>query len=486
MVGRILEMPRIDPNVLATVKATHPPLLQIYQENHKELCRPNLFLRKPSEKYSGKLLRPLHFAAMSGHTEITELLLGNNNTDVFTATKPTPLDYSIVNRHFQVAARLLLDDLGRSVYPINRNARWKVFDTVLCLAEGPDDKIIANRLLTLLQQVIPPILPVQPIAVVDGIRIELLITVAAMENQHEIIRHILKWNPEVNANFTSEWNNKRYRGLQATPLHFAVLKQHKDAVRVLLTHLPLDPNAEDSSSRTPLQIATTEISDPNIRNEIEKLLMGRPEVKEFVDRLYRDRQVFVDAANALLVGAALIASVTFAGWLQPPLGYTTYYDFPEPPPAPPSTYESFAAVKQHATVQAFWFFNSLSFFFAIATVLTGAIAAMPSLENAFIGTVVKSVKKTLIHASFLLAISVVCVLCAFATAGFAVLPPRGKYKWSMISTVAIGAFVCFICLGFFLWKLSEPIHSRLSLKELASKRLAPICWRLFTYLTGYS
>jgi ankyrin repeat protein len=143
IVQRIL--PLVDPNATATVTATHPPDLLVYEEHHKQLCRPNLFSRKPSEKYSGRPLRPLHFAAMSGHTEITRLLLGNNNTDVFTATTPTPLDYSIVNRHFEVAAMLLLDDLGRTVLPMNRNGRWKVFDTVLYLAEGPDDKIIASQ-----------------------------------------------------------------------------------------------------------------------------------------------------------------------------------------------------------------------------------------------------------------------------------------------------------------------------------------------------
>ncbi|KAH9536358.1 hypothetical protein CY35_17G103400 [Sphagnum magellanicum] len=460
MVRRILQRPGIDPNVRATVKATHPEKLQVYQENHKELCRPNLFSRKPSEKYSGMTFRPLHFAAMSGHTEITELLLNNQNTNVFPARIPTPLDYSIVNRHFQVAAKLLLDGQRRSVQPMNRNQMWDVFDTVLCLAEGPDDKTIANQLLTQLEDLTTPNPPFQPITV-GYTRIELLITVAAMENRHEIIRHILKWSPEVNANFTSQCNDNLYRGLIATPLHFAVLQQHKDAVRELLTHLPLDANTEDSYFRTPLEINTKTLPDSSTRREIERLLMGRPEVKEFVDRMYRDRQVFVDAANALLVGAALIASVTFAGWLQPPLGYTTYYDYPESLPAPPGTYESFAAVKQHAAVRAFWFFNSLSFFFAIATVLTGANAAMPSLENEFIGTVVKSVRETLIHASILLAISVACVLGAFVTAGFAVLPRAAKYNWSMISTVAIGLSVCLICLACFLCKLPEPICLRL-------------------------
>jgi len=390
-----------------------------------------------------------------------------------------PPKWHHVGLAFQVAAKFLLDVHGRTTEPMGDDEKWNIFDTVLCLAEGPDDMTTANALLSKLQELTMP--SVLCITVFDRTRIEQLITVAAKKNRHKIIRHILKWRPEVNANCKSQWNFNNH-DLEATPLHFAVLEERVDAVRALLTHLLLDASTEDSSFRTPLEIATTQITDVNTRREIERLLMGRPEVKEFVDRLYRDRQVFVDAANALLVGAALIASVTFAGWLQPPLGYTPYYEYPESLPAPPSTYESHAAVKQHAAVQAFWFFNSLSFFFAIATVLTGANAAMPSLENAFIGTVVKSVKRNLIYASILLAISVASVLGAFASVGFAVLPPAAKYNWSMISTVAIGVLVCIICLACFLLKLSEPILSRLSLPALTWKLLAPICLPLYTLL----
>jgi hypothetical protein len=104
----------------------------------------------------------------------------------------------------------------------------------------------------------------------------------------------------------------------------------------------------------------------------------------------------VDAANALLVGAALIASVTFAGWLQPPLVYIPDYNFSQPFPAPPQTPESYAAVEQHPNVKEFWVFNSLSFFLAIATVLAGADVALPNLQHDFIGRVVKSVERALI------------------------------------------------------------------------------------------
>jgi len=436
VVRQLLQLPerQIDPNVRATLRVSHPDELQEYEENHKHLCRPDLFSKAPTEQYSGKDLTPLHLAAMRGHTEIARLLLDRPNTEVFTdTTGRSPLDYSIVNRHFQVAAELLMNPKGRTMEPMSDNERWEMFDKVLCLAEGPDDKTTAKALLTKLVDSTNRSVPITDFGLDHS---KLLITVAAMENRHKIIRHILKWEPEVNTNFKSEWDDNR--GLEATPLHFAVLGEHVDAVRALLTHLPLDANVEDSSSRTPLQIATE--SNRNVMREIEKLLMERPEVKELVDRLYRDRQVFVDAANALLVGAALVASVAFASWLQPPRGYTSN--------------ESDVAVKGHPTLQAFVLFNGFSFFFAIATVLASAYAAMPSLQQAFIGTVVKSVRKTLIVASIFLSISVFCVLGAFATAGFAVLPPSIKYNWSMWVTAIIGGIVCVMWLVAFVWKLS--------------------------------
>jgi hypothetical protein len=302
---------------------------------------------------------------------------------------------------------------------------------VLCLAEGPDDKTTAVELFTKLVDSVE-----RPALCTDfGLgHVELLITVAAMKNRHNIIRHILKWKPEVNADFKSKWPDKP--GLLATPLHFAVLGQHLDAVRALLTHLPLDASVEDSEFRTPLQIAAESTED--VMRAIEKLLMERPAVKEFVDRLYRDRQVFVDAANALLVGAALVASAAFASWLQPPRGYTPK--------------ESVVAVEGHPTLKAFVQFNALSFFSAIATVLACTHATIPSLKQRFIGRVVKSVRRALIVASILFSFSIVCVLGAFATAGFAVLPRSREYTWSLWGGTIILGIGCIVWIVAFILK----------------------------------
>ncbi|CAK9218988.1 unnamed protein product [Sphagnum troendelagicum] len=182
-----------------------------------------------------------------------------------------------------------------------------------------------------------------------------------------------------------------------TALLYAIEAGNMDVVKTLCEDKLncLRANEENSDEKNPLQIVAEANNNPSMK-AIEKVLLEQPEVKDFVDRLYRDRQVFVDAANALLVGAALIGSVTFAGWLQPPVVYTTYYDFSQSFPAPPSTYESYATVKHRSSVKAFWVFNSLSFFFAIASVLAGADASMPNLKDAFVGRVVKSVRSALI------------------------------------------------------------------------------------------
>ena len=218
---------------------------------------------------------------------------------------------------------------------------------------------------------------------------------------------------------------------------------------------------EDRFGYTPLEIAIN-----NKYKDIEKSLLTVPDVKESVDYLYRDRQVYVDAANAILVGAALIASVTFAGWLQPPLGFTPNYQFPQPYPAPPHTYEQFVAIEGHRSILSFMVFNSLSFFFAISTIIAGADAAFP-IQDSYIGRSVKSVRFSLKWASVTFILSILFVLGAFASAGFAILPPLPKFERSMILTVTLGTVVCAITLSkFLLFRLSRRL--RASAKETAN------------------
>ncbi|CAK9230866.1 unnamed protein product [Sphagnum troendelagicum] len=523
VVELLLTVPSMDANVAATVNASSPSGLKPWEPDHLDLCRPDLFSKAPKEVPTAANLTPLHFAAMDGHTEIVDLLLKWPGIHVAPLdTKGlTPFDYSIQNSHSGVVKLLLekLENVGElftfcnewlapldhsvrkgdlevvkllveKVEPftsLNCEKQISMFENLLHMAKEHNKKEIAVYLLDTLG------LRTQPLVrtiTQSSSHESMLLAVAASKNYVTIIRYVLKWHPEVDANASIELVAEK--DLVASPLHFAALGGHVEAVKELLPHHNLDVNATDNKDRTPLLCAIKEnklgvvkalcFDDPEKRirateeytdgrtpiqiateanmKDIEKVLLERPEVKDFLDRLYRDRQVLVDAANALLVGAALIASVTFAGWLQPPLGYIPDYEFSQPFPAPPQAPESYAAVKNHTTVKAFWVFNSLSFFFAIATVLAGADAALPNFQDSFIGRRVKSVERALIRATILLVISVVCVLGAFASAGFAVLPPLLKYDTSMIITVCLGGTICMLTLANIIWKLSTPIRMR--------------------------
>jgi hypothetical protein len=248
-----------------------------------------------------------------------------------------------------------------------------------------------------------------------------------------------------------------------TPLHLASLLGHASVVKALCedTRGRLRANMEDGSGRgiTALQIATEMKHD-----EIVKTLLERTEVVKQVEGLYRDRQVHVDAANAILVGAALIASVTFAAWLQPPLGYSAFFgsaSIEVGAPSPSGIYPSFVSVAGHPIMQIFWFFNSMSFFFAIATLMVGASAARPPKRGIFIGEVVRSLRSSLSLAYILLTVSVGCVMGAFASAGFLVLPPIPKYMVNMGVTVGIGVTVVFLA-----WTSSKVLYV---LKKIVQK-----------------
>ncbi len=274
--------------------------------------------------------------------------------------------------------------------------------------------------------------------------------------------------------FEVDLNNRNRQG--QTPLHFVTTKCYPDVVKVLCkTKQRLRANLEDGRGKTPLQYAKEHHQTCNTKlkkhfnikdildkqckkklDEIANILMEHSDVKDFLERQYRDRQVFIDAANALLVGGALIAGITFASWLQPPLGYTTYYQFPQSSPgAPPTTFESFAALELHYILRLFWVFNTLSFFFAIATVISGAKAAFPDLDAIFIVEALHSVRKELQFTSTFLVCSVVTVLGSFVCPGFVVLPPIHRDTKNMKISVAIGLIVCSWTIFKFLVKLEK-------------------------------
>ncbi|BBN01520.1 hypothetical protein MPTK1_2g08060 [Marchantia polymorpha subsp. ruderalis] len=217
----------------------------------------------------------------------------------------------------------------------------------------------------------------------------------------------------------------------STALHWAAHSGATDVVRCFIDaskHRTVRMTEEDLDGSTALQITAEDMVN---QEDIHKMLLELHEVKVHVDRLYRDRQVFVDAANAMLVGAALISSVTFGGWLQPPLGYVRYSQFSA----------DYAAVEQHLSVRLFWIFNSFAFYLAMATVISGAGCVLP-MNTFHIKRAVRRIRYMLNFTSFLLGLSILFVLAAFTAAGFACLPPIQEQQARMRLTTLIGLIVC--------------------------------------------
>lgn len=181
--------------------------------------------------------------------------------------------------------------------------------------------------------------------------------------------------------------------------------------------------------------------------EIQNVLMECDRVKLYIEKMYNDRQVFMDAANAILVGGALIAGITFASWLQPPLNYTSYSGEGYASLTPTSTASNlnYVDVEHNMALRAFWVFNALAFYFAIGTVVYSIQSVLPK-NYIFIKRVMEKLRTNVHVAAMFLMCSAYCVIIAFAIAGTIVLTPQLKYQWYMIVPTIVGGIGCILSL----------------------------------------
>jgi hypothetical protein len=255
---------------------------------------------------------------------------------------------------------------------------------------------------------------------------------AVRMGRHDIVKllidrdYIVDLNEASNVRGLLDNADVKSYGWYQTPLALAVLSGHCEVVNRLCeaTKGGLNAVAHYPKGIMVLQMAyekghkkdrgnSSEPFNPKPWGRIWNILMERPEIHREVKKLTEARKVHVDAINAILVGTALIVTATFAGWLCPPLGYSSL----------PGTDGPFASVEGHPILESFWVFNSLSFFFAIAAFMVGANVALPPRRREYIGFEVRSVQWKLGLAYYLVSVAVFFVIGVFASAGFAVLPP---------------------------------------------------------------
>ncbi|KAG0631675.1 hypothetical protein M758_1G271500 [Ceratodon purpureus] len=294
---------------------------------------------------------------------------------------------------------------------------------------------------------------------------------AKRENCFQVLKELLS-SPDLDVNSHGVYGK--------TPLHLAVAKSDVAVVRLLCTEVGerLRANEVDDKDKTPLEIAVENLKSfsetaeavriaikadktksqeekkrameadidkkkETAMRQIEMLLLDRGDVQDYMDRLFRDRQMYVDASNSLLVGAALIAGAAFVGWLQPPSGYTDE-----------------GVVKTSTSALCFFLFNALAFFGGMGAVISGADGALLD-EETFIRAALETTRSALMWTISLLIISVVCVLGAFVSAGVVVFPlDTTKRKICFFLTLVVGVVMCFLSVSKFAIKVLKKMKNR--------------------------
>ena len=209
-------------------------------------------------------------------------------------------------------------------------------------------------------------------------------------------------------------------------------KMHKqEMVECRMRFKKPSPRVMDGAGMTAFHIAF------NQKNEVMmQTLRRQKEFNEYEDKLLKDREVYVQSLNAILVGAALIASITFAGWLQVP-----------------------SHVFGSSEMIIFWITNSLSFISAVAA-MGWSIGILLLTPTIYIGQVVFELQRGIMYIACFLVFSLMGTIVAFTTAGFAASgdqAPQPEYKIVMGTVAGLGGLVCVAILTYYIRQVK--LHS---------------------------
>lgn len=344
----------------------------------------------------------LHFAAAYGHTRVLKLLLEQSGIPVNACDLEglTPLVHSVIRAHLEVV-QSLLEYVRNTIQVPEQMVQLLTKLLAIATRHGVTHRAVALYLIDCIESLLETSLGKFQSTIVHW---------AAKNGNSELIELILPWRPdEANA-----MNEKKQ-----TPLHVAATYGTIETVRSLCRENGWRLRAADVDKSG--CIALNYAFERKGMYEMRNLLMRRADVKEYMDRVY---SLEINTLNALFVGSALFASVTFMGWLQPPLGFQPDFNTPSKnSAAPPGSFLSFAVVEGNTNVRLFFIFNCLSFMFSLVTIFRGTEALASSRKRLVTGYVPRRMRSSVRQCFWYFVLSTSFIIAAFDQAGRAVIPP---------------------------------------------------------------
>ena len=157
---------------------------------------------------------------------------------------------------------------------------------------------------------------------------------------------------------------------------------------------------------------------------------------------------FNAAGNATAVVAALVATASFVGPLQPPLGYGT-------DTSTVLTLDRIQVTK--LSIRIFFISNSLSFYLALASIMLAIMPSLPMPHEGLRDELHRS-RRTVALAISVLLLSILSILVSFTCSSITGIPD--DYSWGLkFYPVFIGGLACLIVIFLFFLRLLRLVFS---------------------------
>ncbi|KAL3692766.1 hypothetical protein R1sor_006417 [Riccia sorocarpa] len=143
---------------------------------------------------------------------------------------------------------------------------------------------------------------------------------------------------------------------------------------------------------------------------------------------------FNAAGGAVSVTAALVATASYIGPLQPPLAYSW------------EDKDGVSKVQSGITaVRVFFVLSTLAFYLAIAAVVLSFTPVLPAPHESTRGEL-KRIRRSVLWALMFLIVSLIAILFAFASASIVVI--SSAERWLTVAPVVVGCVICVVVLIF--------------------------------------